>query len=46
MAVTCSAVEGLHDLEGLCYGWRLEGDVSWESGCRVQPGAQSAAGSL
>ncbi|KAL4443720.1 hypothetical protein ABPG75_011457 [Micractinium tetrahymenae] len=31
------AVEGLHSLEGLCYGWRLEGDVSWESGSRVQP---------
>ncbi|PSC72831.1 60S ribosomal export NMD3-like [Micractinium conductrix] len=31
------AVEGLHSLEGLCYGWRLDGDVSWESGCRIQP---------
>lgn len=31
------AVEGLHSLEGLCYGWRLEGDVSWESGSRIQP---------
>lgn len=35
------AVEGLHDLEQLCYGWRLEGDVSWESGCRVQPGGHA-----
>ncbi|KAL4447190.1 hypothetical protein ABPG77_007223 [Micractinium sp. CCAP 211/92] len=32
-----TAVEGLHSLEGLCYGWRLEGDVSWESGSRIQP---------
>lgn len=31
------AVDGLHDLGGLCYGWRLEGDVGWESGCRLQP---------
>ena len=31
-------MDGLHDLGTLCYGWRLEGDVSWESGCRLQPG--------
>lgn len=31
------AVEGLHSLEGLCYGWRVEGDVSWETGSRIQP---------
>lgn len=37
------AVDGLADLEDLCYGWRLEGDVSWESGCRVQPGAPPPA---
>lgn len=38
-AYTTTTVEGLKDLSGLVYGWRLEGDVSWESGCRVQPGA-------
>lgn len=39
------AVEGLHSLEGLCYGWRLEGDVSWESGSRIQPCESSLYGS-
>lgn len=31
------AVPALHDLDRLRYGWRVDGDVSWESGFRVQP---------
>lgn len=31
------AVPGLRNLDRLCYGWRVDGDVSWDSGHRVQP---------
>lgn len=27
-------------LGGLCYGWRADGDVSWEGGFRLQPGGK------
>jgi pullulanase/glycogen debranching enzyme len=33
------AVPGLRGLDRLCYGWRVDGDVSWESGYRIQPDA-------
>ena len=33
------AVPNLKDVGSLCYGWRIDGDVSWESGYRVQPDA-------
>ena len=31
------ALSGLKGLGGLVYGWRVDGDVSWESGSRLQP---------
>jgi hypothetical protein len=31
------ALPALTGLDTLCYGWRVDGDVSWESGHRVQP---------
>ncbi|KAL4532701.1 hypothetical protein Ndes2526A_g08184 [Nannochloris sp. 'desiccata'] len=27
----------LRNVEKLCYGWRVDGDVSWESGYRISP---------
>lgn len=30
---------GLKNLEGLYYGWRVKGDVSWEQGHRISPDA-------
>lgn len=29
----------LRNVEKLCYGWRVDGDVSWESGYRITPEA-------
>lgn len=29
----------LRNVEKLCYGWRVDGDVSWESGFRITPEA-------
>lgn len=31
-------LSALPSLEGLCYGWRVEGDTAWETGNRFQPG--------
>lgn len=36
------AVEGLKDLESLCYGWRADADISWDSGNRFHPGPPPA----
>ena len=33
-----AALPALPGLRGLCYGWRVDGDVSWERGFRLQPG--------
>lgn len=31
------AVPNLKDIQSLCYGYRVDGEVSWESGYRIQP---------
>ncbi len=30
---------GLKNVSALSYGWRVDGDISWESGQRLLPGA-------
>lgn len=32
------APQGLKDVGSLCWGWRANGDVSWEQGGRFHPG--------
>lgn len=31
------SIPNLRNVDKLCYGWRVDGDVSWESGFRIQP---------
>ena len=31
------SIPRLRNLDKLCYGWRVDGDISWESGYRIQP---------
>lgn len=33
-----ASLDGLRDLETLCYGWRADADIKWDMGNRFHPG--------